>query len=358
MYNNGVYTATKIFTGEDWLHNHAIVVSNNCIDKILPIEQLLVPATKHFNCLIPGFIDIQIYGAQEKLFSVHPTINTLNAMYQHCLNNKTVYFLPTIATNTYEVIYSCIDAVMNYWIQGGQGCLGLHIEGPWINPAKKGAHLQSLIHSPTVKEVENLLNYGKGIIKVITLAPEVCTPAMIDLIHSYGIIISAGHSNASFEEATQFLNDGKVSTVTHLYNAMSGLEHRAPGLVGATLHHSTVKASIIPDGHHVHFAAIAIAQKIMGNRLFVITDAVTTTSSGYYQHQLEGNKYTSNGTLSGSALTMKQAVNNLVQYCNISLEEAFNMCSLYAAEAIGVENSLGKIEHGYEAAFVGWDSID
>jgi len=358
MYTNGNYTATKIFTGEQWLYNHAIVVKDEYIVDILPTEKLLVPASQHFNCLIPALVDVQIYGANEQLFSVHPTVKALESLYQYCLQGKTGFFLPTVATNTYITIYNCINAIKSYWQLGGKGCLGLHIEGPWINVYKKGAHIESLIHSPKIEEVTTLLNEGKDVIKIITLAPEVCTTEIIDLIHSYGIVISAGHSNATVEEATQFFNQGKVTTVTHLYNAMSGLQHRAPGLVGATFNHTTVMASIIPDGHHVHFTAIEIAKKILQQRLFVITDAVTTTSTGAYQHQLEGNRYTSNGTLSGSALTMQQAVINLVQHCNISLEEAIRMCSLYPAKAVQLENSSGKIEQGYCAAFVEWEMIE
>jgi N-acetylglucosamine-6-phosphate deacetylase len=135
---------------------------------------------------------------------------------------------------------------------------------------------------------------------------------------------------------------------------MSGLQHRQPGLVGATLNHSTVMASIIPDGYHVDFAAISIAKKIMQERLFVITDAVTTTKDGHYKHELFENKYESNGTLSGSALTMEKAVLNLMQYCNINFEEACRMCSLYPAKAINLDHEIGKIEIGYKAAFFDW----
>jgi N-acetylglucosamine-6-phosphate deacetylase len=351
MITDGIYTADKIFTGEEWLYNHAIVVNNGQIADVIPVSQILVPATKHFACLIPAFIDIQIYGAAEKLLAVYPTTEALALLHDYCLKGKTHNFLPTVATNSYKVIYDCINAVKAYWQQGGEGCLGLHIEGPWINTEKRGAHVASLIHTPTIEEVTELIEYGKGVIKMITLAPEICNKEIVEQIQSYGIIVSAGHSNATYEQATSSFNNG-ITTVTHLYNAMSGLQHREPGMVGAVLNHSNVMASIIPDGYHVNFAAIQVAKKIMKERLFVITDAVTATTSGYYQHNLTGDKYESNNILSGSALTMEKAALNLVNHCGIELEEAFRMCSLYPARVLGLDNKLGKIKKEYRASFV------
>ena len=179
-------------------------------------------------------------------------------------------------------------------------------------------------------------------IRVITIAPEVCTKEVIELILSYQVIISAGHSNASYEEATKSFDHG-VSAVTHLFNAMSPLHHREPGLVGAAFNHPKLRASIIPDGYHVNYAAISIAKKIMGNRLFAITDAVTETGSGPYQHQLAGDKYECNGVLSGSALTMHKAFKNLVKHTGIEVDEALRMCSLYPAQMLGCDDQYGKI---------------
>ncbi len=256
-----------------------------------------------------------------------------------------------MATNDVAIFYKAIDAVREYWKEGGRGCIGLHIEGPWIHPAKKGAHQESYIHTPTLTEVRELLEYGKGAISMITLAPEVCSVAVLELIRSYGVIISAGHSNASFEEATVAFNGG-IQTVTHLYNAMSALQHRAPGMVGAVFLHPTVLSSIVPDGYHVDFAAIKIAKQMMGERLFAITDAVTETSEGAYPHHLVGDKYESNGILSGSALDMGLCLRNLVNKVQIPLEEALRMVSLYPTRAINLSNKLGCIEKGKEANLV------
>ncbi len=194
----------------------------------------------------------------------------------------------------------------------------------------------------------------KAIIKMITLAPEVCSPEVIDLILSYDIIMSAGHSNATYEEAMKGFGIG-IAAVTHLYNAMSPLQHRQPGLVGASFDNKKVMASIIPDGYHVDYAAIRIAKQIMNERLFVITDAVTETDTGFYQHKVAGDKYESAGILSGSALTMNKAMKNLIDHCGVERREALRMCSLYPAKVMGMENELGKIEKGYKASMVVMD---
>lgn len=354
MSGTKAYTADRIFTGETWLTNHAVIVEGGKINSLAPVSSL--SSSQHVvqfdGCIIaPAFIDLQIYGAYGKLLAVYPEANFLFKLNEYCLKGGTAFCLPTVATNTRNVFYKSIDAVRDYWNKGGEGILGLHIEGPWINPVKRGAHIESLIHPPSANEVKELLNYGKDVIKMITLAPEVCSKEIIELILSYHTVISAGHSNATYNEAMQGFENG-ISTVTHLYNAMSPLQHRAPGLVGATFDHPAVMASIIPDGYHVDFAAIRIAKNIMKERLFVITDAVTGTTKGYYQHELAGDKYEAAGILSGSALTMNKAVKNLVSQVGIELSEALRMCSLYPARVMKLDNSLGMIAKNYQAKMV------
>jgi N-acetylglucosamine-6-phosphate deacetylase len=348
-----IYKADKIFTGNRWLHDHAVISTSGIIHEIVPVSSVTENISENFpGCFIaPAFIDLQIYGAHQKLFAVHPEPNALHKLKDYCESGGTAYFLPTVATNSVDVFYKCIDAVRSYWNEGGEGVLGLHIEGPWINPVKRGAHIQSFIHSPVIEEVSELLEYGKGVIKMITLAPEVCSREIIDLIQSQNIIVSAGHSNATYKQAMLAFNNG-IKTVTHLYNAMSSLQHREPGLVGATFNNENVMTSIIPDGHHVDFAAIRIAKKMMGHRLFVITDAVTETDKGYYQHHLVGDKYESAGILSGSALTMGKAFKNLVDHAGVQLEEALQMCSLNSARVAGLQHQLGKIEKGYNSKMI------
>ncbi len=350
-----IYTAGKIFTGENTLTDYAVEVSDNIIVSVQPTHNyntIEIIQLGEDNMFAPAFIDIQLYGAFGRLLSVFPDKETVSAIYQYSKEGGAAYCMPTVATNSYPVFFQCIDAIRAYWNDGGKGVLGLQVEGPWISVAKRGAHLEKYIFSPTIQQVKELLDYGKGVIRMITLAPEVVSSDIINYIQEQGIIVSAGHSNATYETATQIISDCRIPTATHLYNAMSPLQHRAPGIVGAILDHENILSSIVPDGYHVDFAAIRIAKKIMGERLFAITDAVTETSIGDYQHYLDGEKYTVNGTLSGSALTMGKCLHNLVHHVGIELEEALRMCSLYPAKAIKVDHRIGKIAVGQEAKFV------
>lgn len=346
------YIADRIFTGDTWLTSYAVLVKDDFIYDVIPVSSLpgdIVIKKFPGTFLAPAFIDLQIYGANDKLLAVYPEADSLFKLNEYCNKGGAAFCLPTVATNTYEVFHRCIDAVKDYWTKGGEGILGLHIEGPWINKTKRGAHVESLIHSPSVKQAEELLRYGKGVIKMITLAPEVCSKEVIDCILSHNIIIAAGHSNATYQEAISGFGNG-IGTVTHLFNAMSPLQHRAPGLAGATMDHAAVTSSIIPDGYHVDFAAIRIAKKVMKERLFIITDAVTETREGHYQHYLAGDKYEVAGILSGSALTMAKAFFNLVKFAGIEPAEALRMCSLYPARVIKQDHEMGRIEKGYRCS--------
>jgi len=353
------YLPEAIFTGSNIIHNHAVVVQDGIIVQVVPT----VTVDKNsYHCvtltnkiLLPAFLDMQLYGAAGKLLSANPTVESVAAIADFCYANGTHYCLPTVATNAKEIIYTSIDAVKEYISKGGKHVLGIHIEGPWISLEKRGAHIAKYIHMPTIQEVETLIAYGKGCIKMITLAPEVCSKEIIQLLQNNNIIVAAGHSNATYNEAIDSFNKG-INCATHLYNAMSGLQHRSPGMVGAIFNHSSVRASIIPDGHHVSYEAVAIAHKIMGNdRLYAITDAVTSTTMGDYTHTLVGDKYETNGILSGSALTMFQAFKNLVFQVHIPPTDAAKMCNWIPAKVLQHGDSIGLLKKGYIANIIATD---
>lgn len=335
----------KLFTGSEWLSEVVVSFENGRINSI---DKEGYDFNNAMPMVVPALIDLQIYGAENKLLSEYPEADTIEKIYRYCLAGGAAYFQPTVASVSNEMIFKSIDAVREYKTNGGKGCIGLHIEGPWINNSKKGAHQDAVIHAPTLEEVEKIITYGKGFISMITLAPEVVDKKIIDLIQKYNIIVSAGHSDASYEMATQFFNNG-ITVATHLYNAMSGLQHRAPGMVGALFNHPSAMCSLVSDGYHVDFAAIKIAKQIMGERLFCITDAVTTSSTGVYQHKLVGDKYESNDILSGSALTQLKSVTNLVNKVGIELGEAIKMCSVYPAKVMKQDTIKGSIEIGGKA---------
>lgn len=335
-----VISAQELFTGNGWISEAVIEITNG---KISAIKKEGYDHKNAFPIVVPALIDLQIYGAGGKLLSEFPEANTIQLIYEYCVAGGAAYFQPTIASQSNDIIMAAIKAVKDYKSSGGKGCMGLHIEGPWINPIKKGAHNEAVIHSPTMEEVKAIIDYGTDDIGMITVAPEVCSKEIIDFIQSKGIVVSAGHSNADYVTANTFFDNG-IKVATHLYNAMSALQHRAPGVVGALFNHPSAMCSLVADGYHVDFSAIQIAKKIMGDRLFCITDAVTTTSSGFYQHQLVGDKYESAGTLSGSALTQLKSVNNLVEQAGIDVGEAVKMCSLYPAQVMQQKGISGKIE--------------
>lgn len=352
------YTNTTIYTGKEILNGTAILVNDGLIegfvyDTDLPDEYEV--RDLNGNNIAPAFIDLQIYGANGFLFSEHPTIETIESTKEYCKKGGASKFLLTIATNSSEVIKKGINTAKEYISRGKNDLLGIHLEGPWINPEKRGAHISEFIHKPTIDEVSKLIEEGDGIIKMITLAPEMVDKEIIDFLVSNNIIVSAGHTNATYKESLNAFE--KIKTVTHLFNAMSQFQSREPGMVGAVYTHPSVCTSIVADGVHVDFAAIAISKKILGERLFLITDAVAETSSGPYLHTLDKDRYVlQDGTLSGSALTMMKAVKNCCDHAGIELEEALRMASLYPAKVLGIDSKSGFIQRGYEAEFVVFDN--
>jgi len=352
---NTAITAREIFTGHEILTNKAILVQDDKVTAIVALED--VPGSHLLKdlgeyLLAPAFIDLQIYGGNGKLFSSELTTDALDATYEYCLEGGCSHFMITMATNSIGKFLTGIEVIRKYWTGGGKGLLGLHLEGPYISVAKKGAHIEKFIKKPTLEEVSMLLEKGKGVVKMITVAPEVCDPAIIDLLLENKILVSAGHSNASYGEASNVFYSG-VPAATHLFNAMSPLHGREPGMVGAIYDHPEVMSSVVCDGVHVDFASIRISKKIMGPRLFFITDAVTEITHGEYQHIFKVDRYTlPNGILSGSALTMLQCVKNGVEKVGIPLPEALRMASLYPATLMGMQKKRGVIAPGAYAHFV------
>lgn len=353
------YTNGKIFTGEIIENNKAVLTDKDVIVGLTNADnipsQYRMEDLKGFT-LAPAFIDMQIYGGNGKLFSHELSVESLKATYEYCLHGGCTHFMITMATNTIEKFMEGFEVVRAYWQDGGKGLLGMHLEGPYINPVKRGAHLPGCIKTASKEEVAMLLKKGEGVFKMMTLAPELCDAAIIELLQQHNIIISAGHTNATYQQAMDAFNKG-IPAATHLYNAMSPLQHREPGMVGAIMNHPSVMSSIVCDGIHVDYAAVHIAKKVMQQRLFFITDAVAETTSGAYQHLYRNDRYAlPDGTLSGSALTMMQCVKNAVAHAGITLEEALRMAATYPAQLIAGKK-LGSIEKGFQAEFVVFDNM-
>ncbi len=201
----------------------------------------------------------------------------------------------------------------------------------------------------SLTEVQKWIEMADGAIKMMTIAPELQDQDVIDYLNDHGVILSSGHSDASYEQGKSFLNN-PVKAVTHLYNAMPPMHHRNPGYIPAIFEEKPF-TSIVADGIHVDFAMVRLAKRELGNKLFLITDAVTPTAFGTYPlHELRGDHYVMppNNTLSGSNLTMLKAVENCVEHVGIDLAEAINMASLYPAQLTQMHKK-GKIAEGYDA---------
>jgi N-acetylglucosamine-6-phosphate deacetylase len=349
------FATREIFTGHEIVTGKVVLVKDGKVVAIVAKNN--IPAGYRIKemdtyMLAPAFMDLQIYGGNGKLFSAELTTESLEATYEYCLQGGCSQFMITMATNSIEKFLKGIDVVKEYWSTGGKGLLGLHLEGPYINPEKKGAHVEKFIKRPTLDEVNMLLQKGKGVIKMITIAPEQCNADIIELLLKNNIVVSAGHSNATYGTAIDSFYAG-IPAATHLFNAMSPLLGRQPGMVGAIYDHDEVMSSIVCDGIHVDFASVRISKKIMGERLFFITDAVTEVHHGDYVHVFKEDHYTlPNGTLSGSALTMLKSVTNGVEKAGIPLPEALRMASFYPAKLMGLEKKYGVIETGATADFI------
>lgn len=346
IHNTKFYTAEGILAQHQDLHIDGAQISDLRATEDRGIAQHLV---------VPGFVDLQIYGAGGRLFSAEPTAETLSIMEDDLLSKGTTGFLACMATNTPDVFNACIEAAKVHRAQA-RNFLGLHLEGPFLNAKRRGAHVQEYIRKASLDEIKALLDFGDGLIKMMTIAPELQDDVVIEYLLDHGVLLSLGHSDASFEQATAAYNKG-IATTTHLFNAMTPIHHREPGIPTAVFNHGEAMASIIADGQHVDFEVVKFSQKLLKERLFLITDAVAACNHGPYQHVQVGDKFVvpnaSQGggsvTLSGSSLTMLQAVKNCVAHCGISLSDALNMASLYPAKLIGLSDKIGKMAMGYEA---------
>lgn len=343
--NATIYTGTKEITGQ------ALLFRNNRIEGIVPVAD--IPAGANITdatglLLAPGFIDLQIYGAGGHLFSNAPSAEALKAVSDAIVRSGTTTYMLTLATNELSVYHKAFDVAKQ---NPHPALAGIHLEGPYFNPVKRGAHIEKLIHVPDPKEVEALINASGGTFRMMTLAPEMVSDEVLQLLLENKVIISAGHSNATYKQATASFRKG-IRTVTHLFNAMSAFHHRDTGLPGATYLVESVYASIIADGVHVDWQTLRISKQVMGRRLFLITDAVDENLEGAYVHLRKQDRFTlPDGTLSGSCITMLDAIRNCVQHAGIGLSEALRMATLYPAEVMQATD-LGRLEPGARANLV------
>lgn len=352
-----------IYTGHERLDNHAVIIDGEIIKHVCPVSELPTTIKQHdLNgaILSPGFIDLQVNGCGGVQFNDNKenvTLKNLDIMQKANERTGCTSYLPTLITCSDDLMKHGIEVMTEYLKNNKNQALGLHLEGPYINVIKKGTHNPDFIRQPSAQMIDYLAAHAEAITK-ITLAPEMVNDDFIHQLKDAGIIISAGHSNATYEEAKQGFKAG-ISFSTHLFNAMPYISGRGPGLVGAIYDTPEVYAGIIADGLHVQWANIRNSKQLKGNKLILVTDATAPAGidpqTGEMDHFIFAGKtiyyrdglcVDENGTLSGSSLTMIDAVKNSVEQVGIALDETLRMATLYPARAIGVDNSLGSISPG------------
>jgi N-acetylglucosamine-6-phosphate deacetylase len=308
--------------------------------------------------LLPGFIDVQVNGGGGRLFNDDPSVETIAAIAAGHRRFGTTGLLPTLISDDFSIVERGIAAIDSAIGQGVPGVLGIHIEGPFLSRARRGIHLASKLQPFDERFVELLCRRRAGR-TLVTVAPECVTPAQIARLVESGVIVSAGHSDADYETVRAAIDAG-MTGFTHLFNAMSQLTNRAPGMVGAALEDRSTFAGIIVDGHHIHPATFRIAVGAKGiDRLMLVTDAMATvgedrefTLQGRAIHRDGDRLVSEDGVLAGSTLTMAGAVANAVEQGRLPLRSAVEMASSSPAHFLGLAGETGAIAPGLRADLV------
>lgn len=344
-----------IYTAEAVLYGQAVVVEGDKIVAIVPQENVpseLEQIDLQGHNLTAGFIDLQLNGCGGVMFNGETSVKTLEIMQETNLRSGTTSYLPTFITADDEGMKKAVAVMREYLKTHQNQALGLHLEGPYLSVEKKGVHQVEYIRAIS-EEMKDFLCQNAEVISKITLAPENPTAQYVAEFVAKGIVVSIGHSNATYEIAKQAIENG-ASFATHLHNAMSPISSgREMGVVGAVLE-SDIYAGIIVDGLHVEFDNIKIDKKVKGDKLCIVTDATAAAGAdiesfdfvGKTVYVRNGKCYDANGTLGGSAITMMESVENAVKHVGIPLDETLRMCNYYPAKAIGVTDRLGDISEG------------
>ena len=351
----------RILLDDGFAEGCAVLIDEGRIVAVVPDSDARVANAQAVDLkggmLLPGFLDTQVNGGGGVLFNEAPTVDTIRRIGEAHRRFGTTGFLPTLISDDLSVIASAMGSVREAIAARVPGVIGVHIEGPYISAERKGAHDAAKFRDLDARGVELLASLGVGR-TLVTLAPEGTNAETIRLLSRRGVTISAGHTNATWEEMQESFAHG-VRGVTHLYNAMSPLNHREPGVVGAALLDPRCWCGLIVDGRHVHPAALQVALRCKPpDRLVLVTDAMPTVGGDSDSFMLQGRRITvvngvcvdENGTLAGSALDMATAVRNCVDMLDLPIEQAARMASTWPAEFLGLGHELGRIAPGYRAS--------
>jgi len=364
MSSNLKIKGARIFDGMEW-HDDAVLVIEagrivSVVAEIADWTGETVDARGHL--LVPGFIDLQVNGGGGALFNEQPTLEGIRKICDAHARFGTTGLLPTLITDTREATTAAIKAGVEAKTAAIPGFLGLHLEGPHLSVVRKGAHDPSLIRPMEKPDLDELLVCMRALgCLMVTIAPENTTIEQVKCLADAGIIVSLGHTDAGFNTACAYAAAG-ARVVTHLFNAMSGLGHREPGVVGAALATGTLFAGIIADGFHVDPAAmgIAIRSKQGPYRIFLVTDAMSTIGTDMTRFHLNGREIVReggrltlhDGTLAGADIDMLSSVRFVHERLGLPLEEALRMASAYPADAVGITAKKGRLLPGTDADFI------
>lgn len=357
-------TGARIFDGHDWHDDAALLIEFGHVSGIVRSGE--VPSRSesvHLDggMLVPGFIDLQVNGGGGALFNNDPSVDAIRTICAAHAQFGTTALLPTLISDTVAVNVAAVAAGKQAAEQGVPGFIGLHLEGPHLSQARKGTHDGALIRPMDDADLARLVAARRDLPNMlVTVAAETATSSQIAALAEAGIIVSIGHSDADMDTASAAFDAG-ASMATHLFNAMSQLGNREPGVVGAVLTHGKVHAGLIADGIHVHPAAIriALAAKPGPGHIFLVTDAMSQTGTDLRELTLNGRTITradgalrlADGTLAGADLDMIDAVIFMQDEIGLPLEEALRMASLYPAEAMGIHGEYGHLRPGAIASF-------
>ena len=309
--------------------------------------------------LLPGFIDTQVNGGGGVLFNDDPSVDSIIEIGRAHRRFGIVGFLPTLISDDLHVVSRAVHAVQKAIELGTAGVLGIHIEGPFLNAERKGVHDASKLRWLDEDGI-GLLTSLKGGKTLVTLAPERTTPAIVRKLTQAGVIVSAGHTNATYDQVKEALEHG-LTGFTHLFNAMSQLTGREPGVVGAALDDQDSWCGIILDGHHVDPVVLRIAMRSKRrDRFMLVSDAMPSVGAPHKPFTLQGRPISvadsmcidEDGRLAGSDIDMATAVRNAREMLEVDLVDAVRMASLYPAQFLGLDRELGRIAPGYRANLV------
>lgn len=354
-------TGARVFDGERMLDGVGVVVERGKIAAVSPESEIAptVERRRIAGLLAPGFIDVQVNGGGGVLFNADPSVDAIRAIGAAHRRFGTAGFLPTFITDSREKMAAAVAAVRAALEANVPGVLGIHLEGPFLNPARKGVHDAAHMRPIAGDDMALIASLGRGR-TLVTLAPEQVPMEAIAKLAAAGVVVAAGHTAASYETIKEARRRG-LSGFTHLFNAMPPLASRAPGPVGAALEDRECWCGIIVDLHHVAPATLRLALAARGpERMMLVTDAMPSVGTDLAQFDLlgqtvkraHGKLTTADGTLAGSDLDMASAVRNTVEHLGVPLEDALRMASLSPARFLGLDRELGRVAAGYRANLV------